>query len=390
MSPERQRLIRLLFDEYIEMYAARDARLVTRFSDNFSGFAGSSDQLVKSRSDWVDVTLQDFAQVPGRIGIDVVDLFPQELSNDVVAVTAFFHIRLPIPDALFARETARLVLVFRHEEGDWKIAHSSISIPYGLARDGEVYPVGRLQQRNLELEALVEERTQALAQANQRLQLISNTDGLTGIANRRHFDQTLAHEWARAQRAQTPLSLIMLDVDVFKHFNDHYGHLAGDACLRTLATTLAQVPTQTEGCIADPRTGTLYVGEEDAGIWAIDMMSGAKRMVAAIDNKLLVADVEGLAIAPEGTDGGYLVASSQGDNAYAVFRLPDVAPVGRFRIAQGAFGSVEETDGIELKGGNFGPQFPDGLFVAQDGENRPFAQNFKLVSWAEALAALAK
>jgi len=247
MSPERQRLIRLLFDEYIEMYAARDARLVTRFSDNFSGFAGSSDQLVKSRSDWVDVTLQDFAQVPGRIGIDVVDLFPQELSDDVVAVTAFFHIRLPIPDALFARETARLVLVFRHEEGDWKIAHSSISIPYGLARDGEVYPVGRLQQRNLELEALVEERTQALAQANQRLQLISNTDGLTGIANRRHFDQTLAHEWARAQRAQTPLSLIMLDVDVFKHFNDHYGHLAGDACLQALALTLAQTGGRREG-----------------------------------------------------------------------------------------------------------------------------------------------
>lgn len=247
MSPERQRLVRLLFDEYIEMYAARDARLVTRFSDNFSGFAGSSDQLIKSRSDWVDVTLQDFAQVPGRIGIDVVDIFPQELSDDVVAVTAFFHIHLPMPDVVFARETVRLVLVFRHEGDDWKIAHSSFSIPYGLACEGEVFPVGRLQQRNLELEALVEERTQALAEANQRLQLISNTDGLTGIANRRHFDQTLAHEWARAQRARTPLSLIMLDVDVFKHFNDHYGHLAGDKCLQTLALTLAQTGGRRDG-----------------------------------------------------------------------------------------------------------------------------------------------
>lgn len=247
MSPERQRLIRVLFDEYIEMYAARDARLVTRFSENFSGFAGSSDQLVKSRSEWVEVTLQDFAQVSGRIGIDVVDLFPQDLGNDVVAVTAFFHIHLPIPDALFARETARLVLVFRHEGDDWKIAHSSISIPFGIAREGEVYPVDQLKERNRELQALVEERTQALALANQQLQLISNTDGLTGIANRRHFDQTLAHEWARAQRAQTPLSLIMLDVDVFKHFNDHYGHLAGDKCLQALALTLAQTGGRREG-----------------------------------------------------------------------------------------------------------------------------------------------
>lgn len=153
-------------------------------------------------------------------------------------------------------------------------------------------------------------------------------------------------------------------------------------------TTLAQVPTQTEGCIADPRTGTLFIGEEDAGIWAIDMTTGAKRMAAAIDNKLLVADVEGLAIAPEGADGGYLVASSQGDNAYAVFRLPDVTPVGRFRIAQGAFGSVEETDGIELDNRDFGPDFPKGIFIAQDGVNAPSAQNFKYVLWDEVLAAL--
>jgi 3-phytase len=161
-----------------------------------------------------------------------------------------------------------------------------------------------------------------------------------------------------------------------------------DGVFTGTTTMLAQVPTQTEGCIADPRTGTLYIGEEDAGIWAIDMMSGAKRMVAAIDNKVLVADVEGLAVAPEGANGGYLVASSQGDNAYAVFRLPDVTPVGRFRIAQGAFGSVEETDGIELDNRSFGSDYPGGLFIAQDGVNAPEAQNFKYVRWDEVLAAL--
>lgn len=240
MSPERQRLIRLLFDEYIEMYAARDTRLLGRFSENFSGFAGSSAQLVRSRSDWIEITRQDFAQVPGRIGIELLDLFPQELSEDVVAVTAFFHIHLPVPDPLFSRETARLVLVLRLEEGDWKIAHSSISIPFGDARAGEVYPVDHLQQHNRELQALVEERTRALEEANRQLKLLSSTDGLTGIANRRHFDQTLAHEWARAQRSQAPLALLMLDVDVFKHFNDHYGHLAGDKCLQALALTLVQ------------------------------------------------------------------------------------------------------------------------------------------------------
>jgi 3-phytase len=132
----------------------------------------------------------------------------------------------------------------------------------------------------------------------------------------------------------------------------------------------------------------LYIGEEDAGLWAINTATGAKKLVAPIDNKLLVADLEGLAIAPEGTDGGYLVGSSQGDNAYAVWRLPDLTPVGRFRIAAGAFGGTEETDGIELDNRDFGPDFPRGIFIAQDGVNPPEAQNFKYVRWDAILAAL--
>jgi 3-phytase len=155
---------------------------------------------------------------------------------------------------------------------------------------------------------------------------------------------------------------------------------------------LNTVPTQTEGCIYDKRTGMLYIGEEDAGIWAMyGRYEGGpenRKLVAPIDNKMLVADVEGLAIAPEGKDGGYLVASSQGDNAYAVFRLPEVTPVGRFRIAKGTFGSTEETDGIELDNRAFGADFPGGLFIAQDGQNAPQAQNFKFVRWDDVLAAL--
>ena len=144
--------------------------------------------------------------------------------------------------------------------------------------------------------------------------------------------------------------------------------------------------TQTEGCVADPRTNSLYVGEEDVGIWRFDARERAPVegvLAAPVDGRQLVADVEGLALAPRGRRGGYLVASSQGDNAYALYRLPDLAPAGRFRIAAGAFGSSEETDGIALALGSFGSAYPAGLFVAQDGDNAPGAQNFKLVSWQD-------
>ena len=68
---------------------------------------------------------------------------------------------------------------------------------------------------------------------------LSTLDGLTGIANRRAFDDTLLREWRRAARSRKNLSLLMLDIDHFKNFNDHYGHLKGDECLKDIAKTIA-------------------------------------------------------------------------------------------------------------------------------------------------------
>jgi diguanylate cyclase (GGDEF)-like protein len=95
---------------------------------------------------------------------------------------------------------------------------------------------------------------------NRQLETLSTTDGLTGIANRRHFDAVLASEWSRAARLQQPLALAMIDVDWFKQYNDHYGHLEGDECLRQVALVLAS-------CVR--RAGDLaarYGGEEFAFI----------------------------------------------------------------------------------------------------------------------------
>ena len=239
MPTERHKQIRALFDDYIELYAARDDRLTERFSENFSGYTGGGNFLVKDRDEWMKITRQDFAQVPGRLHIELLDLSLQDLTDEIVVVTAFFHIHLPVPESILSRETARLVLVFRRESADWKIVHSGISIPYYLVRGGEIYPIGGLSERNRELETLVGERTAALKIANDQLEALSNTDGLTGIANRRSFDSALAQEWKRAQRAGNALALLLIDVDRFKHFNDRYGHLAGDDCLRELGRVLA-------------------------------------------------------------------------------------------------------------------------------------------------------
>lgn len=152
-----------------------------------------------------------------------------------------------------------------------------------------------------------------------------------------------------------------------------------------------KLPTQTEGCVVDSRDGALYVGEETVGIWRFDARADGAvtgTLVAPADGKQLVADVEGLALSPQGSAAGWLVASSQGDNAYALYRLPGMEPAGRFRVVDGVFGSTQETDGIGLVLGDFGPNYPEGLLVVQDGVNAPAAQNFKLVSWRAVREAL--
>ncbi|MBN1171469.1 MAG: diguanylate cyclase, partial [Micromonosporaceae bacterium] len=89
------------------------------------------------------------------------------------------------------------------------------------------------------LERKVAERTQALGQANERLETLSITDALTGLANRRRLTEVLEDEWQRALQEQVSLAVAMIDIDHFKPFNDHYGHPAGDQCLRRVAATLA-------------------------------------------------------------------------------------------------------------------------------------------------------
>ena len=106
------------------------------------------------------------------------------------------------------------------------------------------------------LESMVSERTVALEEANKKLMALSTTDGLTGIANRRRFDDVLAEEWNRALRSGSYLILVMFDVDWFKKFNDHYGHQRGDECLKAVAITAQEYSKRSGDLLAR------YGGEE--------------------------------------------------------------------------------------------------------------------------------
>ncbi|MEW9856609.1 phytase [Novosphingobium sp. M1R2S20] len=151
-----------------------------------------------------------------------------------------------------------------------------------------------------------------------------------------------------------------------------------------------KLATQSEGCVVDDQARHLFVAEEDVGIWRFDLNEAqpqTQSFARVGEESSLVADVEGLAAA-RANGRTILVASSQGENAYVVFDAGSGARLGRFRIAGGSIDGTSDTDGIELALGDFGPQWPEGLFVAQDGNNAPEAQNFKLLSWQAIRTAL--
>jgi diguanylate cyclase (GGDEF)-like protein len=106
--------------------------------------------------------------------------------------------------------------------------------------------------------------------ANEELQRLSTTDSLTGIANRRMFDELLTREWRRCARMRKPLSLIMVDVDHFKRYNDTYGHQAGDVCLKSVAIQLVRSGSRPGDLVAR------YGGEEFALVLGETELDGAK------------------------------------------------------------------------------------------------------------------
>ena len=144
----------------------------------------------------------------------------------------------------------------------------------------------------LRLNCNLKETRLRLEASNIELQQLSSLDGLTGVANHRVFEERLADEWARASRDQTPLSLVMADIDCFKLLNDSEGHLTGDVCLRKVAQALNQCAQRPADLLAR------YGGEEFVAILPGTDSSGAY----AIAERMRKA-IEALALPNPGTGG---------------------------------------------------------------------------------------
>jgi diguanylate cyclase (GGDEF)-like protein len=158
-----------------------------------------------------------------------------------------------------------------------------------------------IRRRNLELERVVAERTEQLADANRRLAHLASIDALTGLANYRVLHERLEREWLRALRESSPLSLIMLDIDFFKPYNDTFGHQQGDECLRRVSSVISAHASRPADIAAR------YGGEEFVVLLADTPEDGAESVAEKVR-----AAVEELAIPHPGSAAAEIVTVSLG------------------------------------------------------------------------------
>lgn len=181
-------------------------------------------------------------------GESAIALFAQHRPDLVL-----LDIVLPDMDGLAVAERIRAM----ENAGEWTpiIFLSSLGrdedIEKGIAAGGDDYllkPISeivlgakiRAMQRLALMRTSLLSLTRKLDAANQELTRISSIDSLTGVANRRHFDEALSVEWRRARRHSNPVALLMGDIDFFKLYNDTFGHMAGDKCLRQVAAAISR------------------------------------------------------------------------------------------------------------------------------------------------------
>ena len=142
----------------------------------------------------------------------------------------------------------------------------------------------RTQQQYLEEQ--VAARTGALAAANERLAQLAREDALTELPNRRRFDEELEHVWANAMRSGQPIAVALLDVDAFKAYNDHYGHPAGDACLRRVAGALKS------GLRRSTDMAARYGGEEFVVLMPYTELAGATALAEHLRSAVLALGID--------------------------------------------------------------------------------------------------
>ncbi|MDC5449073.1 GGDEF domain-containing protein [Acinetobacter baumannii] len=172
-----------------------------------------------------------------------------------------------------------LVSTYLNGDIDWTFLNRTYTFSSFLGMT-LAYATDRQHRENYLQNCMIELNRIELMQQAQQLSLLSQQDALTGLANRRYLDETLDNEWRRALRHETPLTIMMVDIDFFKPYNDSLGHLKGDQCLKDIATAISSIAARSGDLVAR------YGGEEFLLLFPMTNVQQAKIQAERLMNAI--------------------------------------------------------------------------------------------------------
>ena len=205
-------------------------------------------------------------QMPGMDGYETAELMRGSTRSKSIPIIFVTAARMDREHMFKGYDSGAVDYLFKPLEP--QILRSKVDVFLELHRQRQQLEekTRELDAKILELEVLHKE----LEEKNEKLEVLSSLDGLTGLFNRRYFDENLRKEWKQAIRACDSLSLLIIDIDHFKKYNDYYGHLEGDDCLRQVALALYEALLRPTDIVAR------YGGEEFAAILPNTDVEGAE------------------------------------------------------------------------------------------------------------------
>lgn len=253
-----------------------------------SAFSGEEAKtLIKQNPDTAVIFL-DIIMETENAGLEVIKYIRDELNNKFVRIIIFTGQPGQVPEGKVIIDYDINDYKVKNELTRQKLLTKVITSFRGFKALVEIEKIARqnaklcaqVKEYAHNLEQKVKERTKQLAQANQELEILAKSDGLTKVANRHYFNEYLSQQCQHLASVEGFLSLILIDVDFFKKYNDHYGHLQGDDCLQKVAQVIHYAVKRPTDLVAR------YGGEEFAVILPNTSLEGAISVAQEIQSAI--------------------------------------------------------------------------------------------------------
>ncbi|MCX8026287.1 MAG: diguanylate cyclase [Thermodesulfovibrionales bacterium] len=250
MFRQRDEEIKTVFLDYLKVYfAERDlTKTMKMLSKTTTGYGTGFGEKSYDIENTLSLFVRDIRNVPNPIHYTINKLHIQSPIDNVGIVCCELDLETDVLNHKMVLKNIRFSSVWIKYDDNWLLENMHLSFPTEIHGEDECYPIKEIEEQNIVLQRLLEERTHELKAALQKISTLAITDKLTQIYNRLKIEESLSNEIERARRYNSIFSIILIDIDHFKRVNDEHGHIVGDKVLVEFAKILSNRIRKTDIC----------------------------------------------------------------------------------------------------------------------------------------------